>query len=141
MAVRVGFTLILLAAALAYLRDPPWLLRMTAGLGAVETDASGVGSRWMAGHASFFVPSDAQAVSFPIRTAFDAPADWPVTATVTLDDTPVERVVLTTGAWRVIRFRLPPAGTRNVRRVDVRVDRTRPGNRGAQIGEIRVDGR
>jgi hypothetical protein len=139
---RLATGALIVIAALAYLRDPPWLAGLTSGLGPVEAD--GRGTRWRTstgGHASFFVPADARTVEFPIRIAFDTPLDWPVTAIVTLDDVPVERVVLTDESWRAVRFTLPPPGSRKVRRVDVRVDRTRGGNRGPQIGEARPMGR
>jgi len=130
-----------IAGGLAYLRDPAWLGGITEGLGPVETDAAGARSRTMGGHASFFVAADAHGVTFPLRIPFDTPADWPVTASITLDDTPVDRLLLSDDTWRTVRFRLPPRGTRRFRRVDIRVDRTRAHGRGPQVGEVRLDGR
>ena len=126
----------LLAAALAYLRDPPWLLSVTSGMRPPQTDASGRRYRWMGGHASLFVPAGARLISIPLRTTFDAPGDPPVTVTIAIDDRPVDRVELTDSQWRLATLRLPPPGGRRVRRVDIRVDRTRDDNRGAAIGDV-----
>jgi hypothetical protein len=136
-----------LAAALAYLRDPPWLLSQTSGLRGWETAATGERFRWMGGHASFFVPAAARDVDIPIRTTFDRPQDWPIVVTVTIDDRPVDRLVLSDAAWRHSVVRMSAgmkAGAtwgraRRVRRIDIRVDRTREDNRGAAIGEVRVN--
>lgn len=127
-----------LAAALWYLRDPPWLPGMTSGIGRWETAADGTRFRWMGGHASLFVPSGARTAEIPLRTTFDGPGDWPVVVSIALDDRPVERVILADGAWRYAVVRLPPPGGRRVRRIDIRVDRTRDDDRGAAIGEIRI---
>ena len=135
-AALVGGTLAV--AGLAYLRDPPWILSMTSGMREWESDAAGARFRWMGGHASFFVPSGAQAVMIPLRTTFENTSDWPITATITIDDRPADRVVLSDPAWRWSTVRLPPAGSRRARRIDIRVDRTRDDNHGAQIGEIQV---
>jgi hypothetical protein len=132
---------VLLAAAivlLGYLRDPPWLLSTTSGLRAWETEADGTRVRWMGGHASLFVPSSARAVELPVRTTFDAPGDWPVTVTVAIDDRMGDRIVLSDGQWHSMLVRLPPAGRRKVRRLDIRLDRTRDDNHGAAIGELRI---
>jgi hypothetical protein len=129
---------LLLVAALAYLRDPPWIFSMTSGMRPWETDADGTRVRWIGGHASFFVPATAQAVEIPIRTTFDRPDERPIVATVALDDRPVDRIVLTDPAWRHSVIRLPAPGNRRARRIDVRVDRTREGNRGAAVGAIQL---
>lgn len=127
----------LVGAALAYLRDPPWLLATTSGLRGWETDRDGARFRWTSGHASFFVPADWSAVELPLRATFDSPTDWPIVATVTIDDRPADRVVLSDDTWRRVVIRLPPRGTRRVRRMNIRLDRTRDGNRGVQLGEVR----
>jgi hypothetical protein len=103
-------TLALAGAALAYLRDPPWLLATASGLRGWGTDRDGTRYRWTGGHASFFVPA--------------------------IDDRPADRVVLADDSWRRLVVRLPPQGTRRVRRIDILLDRTRDGNRGVQLGEI-----
>jgi len=126
-----------LGALLAYLHDPPWLLSVTSGMRPWETDLDGRRVRWMGGHASLFVPSDGRLVSIPIRTTFNS-GDPPVTATISIDDRPVDRVTLTDAEWRLSTIRLPPNGSRRARRVDIRVDRTRADNRGAAVGEVTV---
>jgi hypothetical protein len=125
-------------AAAGYLRDPPWLLSMTSGLRSWESDRDGRKFRWMGGHASLFVPSVARAVEIPLHTTFDSPADWPVTVDLAIDDRPGDRLVLSDREWHTILLRLPPAGSRRVRRIDIRVDRTRGDNRGAAVGELTI---
>jgi hypothetical protein len=134
----LGLALAAFAAGLGYLRDPPWLLATTSGVGRWETAADGRRFRWIGGHASFFIPSTAHAAEIPLRTTFDAPGDWPVAVTIDLDDRPADRIVLSDGAWREAVVRLPLPGQRRVRRIDIRVDRTREDNRGAAMGEIRL---
>ena len=124
-----------LGALLLYLRDPPWLLSVSSGMRPWETDASGRRLRWMGGHASFFVPSDAHVVTVPLRTTFNA-GEPPITATISIDDRPVDRVTLADPQWRISTLRLPLKGTRRARRIDIRVDRTRDDNRGAAVGEV-----
>ena len=129
-AVAVAF-----CAVLAYLRDPPWLITVTSGMRAWQTDASGRRYRWAGGHASLFVSSDARLVSIPLRTTFDTIGDPPVTVRITIDDRPADRFVLTDPEWHLSTFRLPPPGSRRVRRVDIRVDRTRDDNHGVAVGD------
>jgi hypothetical protein len=130
----------LLVAALAHLRDPAWLAGVESGFHRWETDAQGTRFRWTTGHASFFVPASSAAIEIPVSAAFDAPQDPYVVATITIDDLAAERVELTDGRWRVVRVPLPRPGSRRLRRVDLRVDRMRPGDRGIRIGEVRVLG-
>jgi hypothetical protein len=126
----------LIAAAL-YLRDPPWLAGIESGFRGWETTADGMRYRWTSGHASFFVSADASGVVIPARTTF-APGEPPVHLSITIDDRPADRDLLTDEDWHTRTVRLPASGTRHLHRVDIRVDRVRAGNRGAQIGEIRV---
>ena len=56
---RLIVVVVALSAALAYLRDPPWLIGDGLGLPPLETMADGTRIRWTGGHASFFVPSNA----------------------------------------------------------------------------------
>jgi hypothetical protein len=125
------------ASSLAYLRDPPWLLEVSSGMREWQTGADGARFRWTSGHSSFFVPSDAGSIEIPLRAAFDRPDDWPIVATITLDDRPADRVTLSDAAWRRSVIVLPPRGSRRVRRIDIRLDRTRDENRGVAVGEIR----
>jgi len=94
--------------------------------------------RWIAGHASFFVPANASSVSIPVRTTFDAPEDPPVLISIAIDDRLADELVLRDDRWLVRKVRMPAPGKRGFRRIDLRVDRLRPGHRGSQIGEIIV---
>lgn len=138
---RVAWTIVWIAAAaaaLAYLRDPPWLIDQTTGLRAWEQHAGQPRYRWSGGHASFFVRSDAAAIDVPISTTFDngdAPA---MLVTVSVDDEIAARVILTDAAWKRVRVPLPPPAGRRVRRVDVRTNVTREDNHGVRIGEVEV---
>ena len=135
-----GFACVVLVAAfvatLAYLRDPPWLISVSSGMHGWEIDTTGVRVRWTGGHASFFVPADARAIELPLRTAFDHPDDWPITVNVSIDDRPADRLVLEDAAWHRSILIMPAPGTRRVRRIDIRTDRTRDDNRGAALGEV-----
>lgn len=125
-----------LVATMVYLRDPPWLISVSSGMHGWETDPSGVRVRWTGGHASFFVPADARSIELPLRTAFDHPGDWPITVSVSIDDRPADRLVLEDSRWRRSVLIMPAPGTRKVRRIDIRTDRTRDDNRGAALGEV-----
>jgi hypothetical protein len=104
----------------------------------VDADPAERTFRWTTGHASFFVPADAVRVGIPLSGGSDSPGNAPVTTTITIDDRPAERLELTDGTWRTIVLRLPPPGGRRSRRIDLRVDRTQPGERGVRVGEIRI---
>ena len=132
----VVFGAVVLVAALAYLRDPPWLVHMTSGLTRWETDGDGTRYRWTTGHGSFFVPSSAESVTFRIRAPKDDPRDWPITATITIDDRPADIVKVAEEEWSTVRLRLPTSGDRKVRRIDIKLDRVRSSNRGVQLQVI-----
>lgn len=108
--------------ALAWLRDPPWLLHYSSGLGRVETGPDGAPARWAGPHASFFVAADAGEVRLRLRAPFSPPGGRAVTVSIALDDVPVERMVLIDHAWREAVFRMPHPANRRVRRIDVRAD-------------------
>jgi hypothetical protein len=127
-----------LAALLAYLRDPPWLERVESGFHRWQTTPEGGRYRWTTGHASFFVPATAAAIVIPARTTFDDVNDPSVLVSVEIDGRPADEFVLKDDDWVERRIRMPLPGPRRVRRIDLRVDRLREGNRGAQIGEIVV---
>jgi hypothetical protein len=132
-----GGAVVALIAALIYLRDPPWLLSTSSGMRGWEEDGHGFRFRWMGGHASFFVPSHARAVEIPVRTTFDQSGDWPITVSVSIDDRLGDQLVLADADWHSIVVRMPPPGSRKVRRIDIRLDRTRDDNRGAALGGVR----
>jgi hypothetical protein len=134
----LGIVAAALVAALAYLRDPPWLAGMESGFRRWETTADGTRYRWTGGHASFFVPATARAIVIPARTTFNDPTDPPVLVSIAIDDRQADEFVLRDAQWRAHELQLPPPGRRRLRRVDVRVDRLRLGLRGVQVGEVRV---
>jgi hypothetical protein len=125
-------------AALAYLRDPAWLIHVESGFRGWETAADGRRYRWTDGHASFFVRSNASAAEIPIRTTVSTPSDVPVSVTLTIDDRLADQLVLNDDSWQRVKLRLPAPGSRRVRRIDIRVARTKAGNRGVQVGEVMV---
>jgi hypothetical protein len=129
-------SVLLLASLLGALRDPAWLLRVASGFSRWETLADGTRYRWTGGHAWFFVESSHSAIVIPLRATFSSPEDWPIVASVTVDDRSVERLLLSDPEWRRATIRLPPRSSRRARRIDIRVDRLRDGTRGIQVGEI-----
>ena len=133
--------LLAIAAALAYLRDPPWLISYTTGLRAWQRAEDGTAFRWSTSHASFFVPADAGAVSIPVSTTFAAAGDKPMLVTITIDDDRAARVLLEDAQWTHVTVALPKPGRRRVRRVDIRTSVTRDDNVGVRIGELKVSRR
>jgi hypothetical protein len=127
-----------LVTALAYLRDPPWLISQTSGLHPWEQRAGAPRFRWSGAHASFFVPADAGTFEIPLSTTFDDHDDKPMMVTVAVDGDTAARLVLTDDAWTRVRITLPPAGSRKVRRIDIRTNVTRDGNRGVRVGDIQL---
>ena len=135
---RLVIAFLAVAGALAYLRDPAWLAGQTTGLRPWQRAADGTAFRWSEGHASFFVPADAQSIRVPISTTFDDPVAPPMVVSFAVDDVRAARVMLTEEAWTEVVILLPPRGSRRVRRIDVRTSVTRGDNHGARIGEIEV---
>jgi len=135
---RAGVIVAALAAiaALAYLRDPPWLISQTTGLHRWEQPPGMPRYRWSGAHASFFVPAGSGTFDLPVSTTFDAHDDKAMMVTVSVDGDTAARIVLTDDGWKRVRIALPPPGSRRVRRIDVRTNVTRDGNRGVRIGEI-----
>jgi len=131
----------LLGAALAYLRDPPWIGAVTSGLREWEREPSGLRFRWTASHATFYMPSDAAAMTLPLKGIFGETDGRPGTVEVSVDDRWLATFTLADSNW--IRPRLPLArGTtpRRYRRIDVRVSRTfGPRNLGVKLGEVVTD--
>ena len=125
-----------IVAVLGYLRDPPWLIGQTTGLRRWEQREGGPRYRWSGAHASFFVSADAGTIDLPLSTTFDADDARPMMVTVTVDDRPAGRLVLTDPSWRRVRIVLPPPGSRKVRRIDVRTSITREDNHGVRIAGV-----
>ena len=130
------FCAVAVLAAVAYLRDPPWLLQVTSGLSKWEAGDDGIRYRWTRGRASFFVPADASSAILTMRSVRHLPDDWPITATMTIDDRPVRVIMFHDEEWREVRLRMPPPGSRDVARIDITLDRARYG-RGLQLQQVR----
>ncbi len=135
---------LVVAGALAYLYDPPWIGDVTSGLSAWETDTQGARFRWTTGRGSFFIPSDATAVTLPLRPG--PPSDNPpITIDVRVDDRWLATLELPDAKHRDpntwVRPTLPlPHGQtkRRYRRVDVRVSRWQEFSRGVQLGVVEL---
>lgn len=131
--------LIVLVVLVAWLREPGWLRRSQTGLGPWQTNA-GMRYRWTAGRASFFVEATLREIRFPVRVPEQQP-DWPTVLSVAVDGRTATRLEILDGEWREVSVRLPSRDgrlARRLRRIDLHVDRTRPGNRGVQLGEIQT---
>ena len=111
---------------------------MESGFRPWETADDGARVRWTGGHASFFVRSDAEGITVPLRTTFASPSGGAVTVTLSVDDRPGGRLVLTDDSWHAMSLGLPEPGRRRLRRIDIRVDRTGPGNRGVEVRDVRL---
>lgn len=125
-----------IAAALAYLREPAWLATVESGFRGWEASPDGVRYRWTNGHASFFVPAATAELEIPIRTTFEAPEDPPLLVRIAIDDRPADAIILRDDRWQIQKLRMPPPGSRGLRRIDIRVDRLRAGSRGVQVGDV-----
>ena len=130
---------VVLAAALAYLFDPPWIAAVTSGMGPWVTDRAGARYRWTNGRASFYVPSDAVEATIPMRAPFSGLGNAAIEVHISVDDRPVTELTMTEpDRWVAARVILPKRPTRRRhRRVEVRVNRTfGASNLGVQIGEL-----
>lgn len=114
-------------AAAIYLHDPPWVADLTYGFGPSAIDAHGDRFRWTMGRGSFFVPSDATAITLSVRSHKPL-APNPITVDVRVDDRPLAIITLPDplqpdpDRWVVARLPLPRRHTsRRFRRVDLRV--------------------
>jgi hypothetical protein len=143
--VTLGRTLLVAAlaagAALAYLRDPPWLGQLSGGLVAGGVDESGVAYRRMEGHAWFFVPSTVTVVDVPIRLVLTAEEPDPVRLRLTVNDQVQSVVTIGDSRWTdlTIDCTRVPAGGRTYRRIDLYANRVWPGGlTGLQLREIRT---
>ena len=134
--IGTAITIVAAASTLAYLRDPVWLAGVESGLHAWRTGPDGLRYRWTTGHASFFVPASSARLAIPARLTFDDSSDPPVLVRIAVDDRPADEFELRDERWVTRRLVLPPPGSRRLRRIDIRVDRLRAGNRGIQLGEI-----
>jgi hypothetical protein len=128
-----------LVLALAYLRDPPWILDVTSGIGSWHEDEAGRRFRWTTrSHASLYVPASAGQVTLPLRLGIARPDGGAVEASVAIDGRAFSRVVLDDPTlWVPVTFSLPARRpSRRAIRVEIFVARLlrRPGL-GIQLGE------
>jgi hypothetical protein len=130
---------IALVAALAYLRDPPWLGNVTSGMREWDYSESGTVFRWTAGRASLFIPSDAKFVMIPLRSGIPGPLNLngEVPVEIRVDGRFLATIRLTDpAAW--VRQELPLGNRvthRRFRRVDLHVPRAvGQGNLGVMTG-------
>jgi hypothetical protein len=114
-------------AAAIYLHDPPWVGDVVTGFRPIAVDSRGDRLRWTMGRGSFFVPSDATAMTLKVRSYKPLPSN-PITVDVRVDDRPLTVITLPSPQqpdpreWVVARLPLPRRPTsRRFRRVDVRV--------------------
>lgn len=131
--------LIAVAGALVYLRNPPWIEDVTSGMKPWDRDESGVLYRWTEGHASFYIPSNVETMTLPLRSAVPGPDGAPVRVELRQDGAILGSVeLIVPGAWTKHTFTLRPSKTRRpFQRIDLRVSRTfPPWSFGVMTGEV-----
>ena len=130
-------------AALAYLRDPPWVGEMTAGLQPWQVDTDQARFRWTTGRASFYVPSKATQMTLPFR-AIEPRSDRPVTIDVSVDGRWLATIDIPDRpkpeSLQFVKTTVPLPRTvtgRRFRRVDLRVHRwLKALHAGVQMGDV-----
>lgn len=117
---------VLVVAGMIYLRDPAWLINLDSGLYGWEHNRAGQRFRWMGGHASFFVPSDAKTVTIPLHALFITDDRRPFVIRVDVNDRPATEVVLADEQWTPAQLRVvvPQHWSRKVVRIDLHASRT-----------------
>ncbi len=138
--VKTAAIVLLVAAAVVYLRDPPWTGQITSGMRDWEEDPPGTRFRWTTGRASFFIPSTAATMTLPLRAVFPGKDGKPVVVSISVDDRWLADIELPNpDAWVRTALPLPRRSTsRRFRRVDLRVNRTAVGAfiLGVMTGEV-----
>jgi hypothetical protein len=142
-AIRSTAIALALVAGAVYLHDPPWAGRVTSGLRSWEEDPPGTRFRWTFGRATFFIPSEATAMTLPLRSVFPGPGGGPVAVDVRVDDRFLATIRLTDpAAW--VRPVLPVGRqptSRRYRRVDLRISRVVPPFMlGVMTGDVVLEG-
>ena len=126
-----------LVAALAYLRDPPWLANVTSGMREWDYSDPRMVFRWTAGRASLFIPSDAKAVMIPLRSGVPGPLMGEVPVEIRVDGRFLATITLT-DPMEWVRQELPLGNRvthRRFRRIDLHVPRAvGEGNLGVMTG-------
>ncbi len=134
------------AAAAIYLHDPPWVGDLSYGFRPWATDARGERFRWTTGRGSFFVPSDATAMTLKFRSHKPVPPN-PIFVEVSVDDRRLTTITLPSplrpdpDEWVITTLPLPTRATwRHFRRVDVRVRHWLDGYYlGVHMGEVVIE--
>lgn len=133
---------LLLVAALAYLRDPPWLGEVTSGFSTWREDEAGRRFRWTTrSRASMYVPADAVLVTLPLRLGAARQDGEPVRTSVAIDGRVFATVSLDDPArWVPVSFSLPRTASRHrAVRVEILVPRlVGRDHLGVQVGEAIV---
>jgi hypothetical protein len=135
-----------IVAAASYLHDPPWVADLTHGFRPWAVDGRGERFRWTTGRGSFFVPSDATAMTLKFRSHKPFPPN-PITVEVSVDDRHLTTITLPDplrpdpDEWVISTLPLPRGRTsRRFRRVDVRVRHWLEGYYlGVHMGEVSVE--
>jgi len=126
-----------LVAALAYLRDPPWLANVTSGMREWDYSDPRMVYRWTAGRASLFIPSDAKAVMIPLRSGIPGPLMGEVPVEIRVDGRFLATIILT-DPMEWVRKEIPLGNRvthRRFRRIDLHVPRAvGQGNLGVMTG-------
>lgn len=136
--VTIASFAVLLAVLLVWLRDPPWVGRVTSGLGPVVADIDGRPVRRTRGHAVFYIPSSAATLAIPLR-AHRIRRGFLLTVRVSIDDALVDEIVIADERWHVSKVAVGRlrATSRRYRRVDLRLSRTwGPRLAGVLLGQV-----
>ena len=125
---------------LAYLRDPPWLGRVTSGFGRWEQNGAGVRFHWMGGRASFFVPADAESLEIPLHALFPPSNSEPFIVDIAVDGRQATQVVLRDERWVTAKLPIRSARqARRFRRIDLRANRTwSERSVSVQVGDVTI---
>ena len=133
--------LVLIAAAMTYLHDPPWIGSVTSGLRDWEQEPSGTRFRWASSHATFYVPSDRSTMTLSLEGVFGETDGRTGTIDITVDDRWLATFTLPDSEW--IQRRLTIAGEstgRRYRRIDMRVRPTfGHRNLSVKLGEVALE--
>lgn len=96
-------------------------LRLTMGFHEEERTSAGETFRWTTGRAVFHVPSNAQAVTFQVRSV----APFPQTLRIKYAGQVIQELLLSDHEWRLLRYVLPRMSSREpFRRFELIVDPT-----------------
>jgi hypothetical protein len=137
---RAVLALLILGAAAAVLRNPPWTDRVTSGLRGWEEDPPGTRFRWTNGRATFFIQGGATVMTLPLRAVFPGKSGEPVHVEVRVDDRFLATIDLRDpNGWVRPELPLGRPSARRYRRVDLRISRVVPPFMlGVMVGEAQT---